>query len=61
MKKQNEKTSIESFRATAAAQAQKMRESLAQRGVDQKSIDEQVASFMLSIEQSIKKEQDERN
>jgi hypothetical protein len=61
MENNNQALSAEQFKKNAFQEAERMKNSLQEKGVDEKTINETIAAFMKSIEETIKNQDNERN
>jgi len=61
MQNNNQTLSAEQFKKNAFQEAERMKNSLQEKGVDEKTINETIAAFMKSIEETIKNQDNERN
>jgi len=61
MQNNNQTLSAEQFKKNAFQEAERMKNSLQEKGVDEKTINETIVAFMKSIEETIKNQDNERN
>lgn len=61
MKENNPVANIEEFRNNAIKEAERMKKALQDKGMDETTINEWISSFMKSIEDTIKNQENERN
>jgi hypothetical protein len=59
--KKNQESNPETLRNFAIQEAEKIKKSLRDKGTDEKTINESIATFMKSIEDTIKNQENERN